>query len=83
MVDFGFATHDVREDLVSAMPCMDSVFSVRSDTSFGDLSLFCTFPPVEEHTQILEGEECEEIVEPYQFEPQASKSLVRSLAAST
>ena len=32
---------------------------------------------------ILESEESEEIVEPYQFEPQANKSLVGSLAAST
>ena len=39
--------------------------------------------PVEEHRQTLEGEEFEEIVEQYQLEPQASKSLVGSLAAST
>ena len=59
------------------MPCMDSVFSVSSDTSFGDFSLSCSFSSVEEHRQTLEGEESEEeIVEPYKFEPQASKSLV-------
>ena len=58
------------------MPNMDTVFSVSSDTGFGDLSLSCSFFPVEEHRETLEGEESEEIVEPYQFEPQASKPLV-------
>ena len=53
---------------------MDSVFSVSSDTIFGDLSLPCPFPPVEEHRQILEGEESEKIVELYQLEPKASRS---------
>ena len=55
------------------MLCMDSVFSVSSDTSFGDFSLSCSFSPVEKHRQILEGEESEEIVEPYKFEHQASE----------
>ena len=50
---------------------MDNVFSGSSDTNYGDLSLSCSFFPVEEHKQIL-NEISEEIVEPYQFEPQAS-----------
>ena len=54
------------------MPCMDSVFSISSDTSFFDLSLSCSFSLVEE--QILECEESEEIVEPtYLFEPQLAR----------
>ena len=64
------------------MPSMDSVFSVSSDTNLGDFSLSCLFSSVEEHRHILEGEESEEIVQPYQFEPQASKALVGSLAAA-
>ena len=62
---------------------MHSVLSVSSETSFGDLSLSCLFSLVEEHRQILKGEESQEIVESYQFEPQGSKSLVGSLAAGT
>ena len=65
------------------MPSMDSVFSDSSGTHFGDLSLSCSFSSVEEHRQTLGGEKYEEIVQPHQFEPQASKSLVWSLAAST
>ena len=38
--------------------------------------------PVEKHSQTLEGEEPEEIVKPYHFETQGSKSLVGSVAAS-
>ena len=48
---------------------MESVFSDSSDTSFGDLSLSCSFSPVEEHRQTPEVE--------------ASKSLAGSLATST
>ena len=65
------------------MPCTDSIFSVSSDTSFGDLSPSCSFSPVGEHRQTLESKESEEIVEPYQFEPQASKSLEGPLAAAS
>ena len=52
------------------MPCMDSVFCVNSDTSFYDLSLSCLIFTLEEHRQTLGGEKFEEIVQPYQFEPQ-------------
>ena len=55
------------------MPSMNSGFSISSDTSFGDLSLSCSFSSVEEYRQILEGEEYEEIVEPCPFEPQARR----------
>ena len=65
------------------MPCLGSVFSVSSDTSLGDLSLSCSFSTVEEHRQILKGEESEEISESYQFEPQATKLLIVYLAAIT
>ena len=66
------------------MPCMDSVFSVSCfHISFGDLSLPCSFSPVEGRRQTLEGGEFEEIVEPYQFGPQASKSLVVVVARVT
>ena len=51
------------------MPSMDILFSAGSDISFGDLSLSCSFYSVEEHIHTLEGDESEEIVEPYQFEP--------------
>ena len=65
--NFGFATHDDRVGSCS-MPNMEGVFSATTDTSFGDLSLSHSFSPVEEHRQILEGEESEEIVELNQFE---------------
>ena len=40
---------------VTAVPCMDSVQPDSSDTSFGDLSLSCSFSQVKEHRQTLEG----------------------------
>ena len=64
------------------MPSKECIFCLFY-TRFGNFSLSCSFSPVEKHMQTLEGEESEVIVEPYQFEPEASKSLVGSLAATT
>ena len=44
-----------EQDPATAMLCKDNVFSVSSETSFGDLRVQCSFYPVENLKYSLAG----------------------------